>query len=93
VVAGERSACVRLAEITSGEADGRCRECCCSSDHPERDAPDEGGRRWWLDRFTDDDVVLFAWALTGGDGSVDAVAAWRRKLSIPAGGNGRKFAA
>ena len=36
---------------------------------------------------SDDEVVGLAWALTGEHGSVEAVAVWRRRLAVPAGGN------
>jgi len=61
---------------------------CWACQHPRaRAAPDDADRRYWLLRFSDEEVVMLAWALDGGFGSSQAVAVWRHKLLVPAGGN------
>lgn len=66
--------------VHRGESCGLCFACLHSL--PPRGAPDDADRAFWLQRFTDEEVVMLAWALDGGYGSVEAVAVWRRKLRV-----------
>lgn len=56
----------------SGCSDLRC-EGCRFGVQP-RGAVDDEDRRFWLERFSDDEVVGLAWALAGAHGSVEIVA-------------------
>jgi hypothetical protein len=51
------------------------------------DAPTDDDRRFWLERFTDDEVVEMAEAMYGG-GSVEAVRDWRARLFRPRNAKG-----
>ena len=69
--------------ITTGQADGRCRS--CRHPQPERPRPDDMDRIYWLACFTDDEIAELAYFIFGG-GDVEAVAAWRARLTLTAGG-------
>jgi hypothetical protein len=70
----------------SGRTDPRCEGCRFGAQ--SRGAVDDSDRRFWLERFSDDEVVGLAWAFTGAHGSAEAVAVWRRRLGFPPAGTG-----
>jgi hypothetical protein len=47
---------------------------------PKPKPPTDGDRRYWLRRFTDDDILLFAWAFWKEDGDADHCHAARMTL-------------
>jgi hypothetical protein len=53
-----------------------------------RGAVDDEDLRYWLMRLDDETICELATFLTGRSGRVEAVAVWRRRLGVPAGGKG-----
>jgi hypothetical protein len=80
----------RRIESDRDPASARCKECRFGRTIP-RALPDDADRQFWLSRFDDEAILLFAWSLTREHGSRENVAGWRRKLGIPlpAGGKGK----
>jgi hypothetical protein len=63
---------------TARRGAGRCRF--CLSNDGVIEAPDDGDRRWWLERFDDDDLCELATAIFCRPGSVRRIRAERERL-------------
>ena len=72
----------QASRIGTGTTDGRCRA--CRHPQPQRLPPDDEDRRYWLARFSDEEIVEMA-AAYYGHGKREAVATWRARLAITAG--------
>src|SRR5262249_58953606 len=69
----------QLRRVERGEADGTCKGCLRGAAHEE---PDDADRKWWLRRYSDEEISELTQALCGS-GSVEAVRSWRARLFRP----------
>jgi hypothetical protein len=70
--------------LRTGEKVALCSLCWYLEKHPLCD----DDRRWWLERFNDEQIVQLASGLFGF-GSVEAVAAWRIRLGLSTSSHAR----
>ena len=46
----------------------------------KRQPPGDADRRYWLERFTDEEIVIMVEAITDQKADIDRIAWWRREL-------------